>query len=96
MSKELYNSLENDIHIWAKLRNREVSGASLGEMWSLFHFVMRDRMNDDNHPAYIQGHWTRGVPFWGGEGNEKWLDQFYRAEDLNDDHIATALRKMSK
>lgn len=96
MSNKLYESLKTDIHIWAGLKGREVKGASLGEMWNLFHFALRDRMNDDNHPAYATGQWTRGVPFWGGEGNEKWLDQFYRVEGLNDDHIATALRKMSK
>ena len=70
MSKALYESLESDINTLAELRGRSVKGASLGEMWNLFHFVMRDRMNDDNHPAFKSGQWTRGVPFWGGEGNE--------------------------
>ena len=103
MSKELYAELKTDIEAWAGLRGRDVKGASLGEMWSLFYFVMRDRNNDDSHPAFVSGQWTRGVPFWSrnGEnkamqGNDTWLNRFYAEEDLNDSHIATALRKIAK
>ena len=102
MSKTLFAELTDDIKTWAKVRDRDVSGASLGEMWSLFHFVMRDRMNDDNHPAYVSGTWTRVLPFWSrnGEtkamqGNNHWLNRFYDEENLNDDHIATALKRIA-
>ena len=103
MSDSLYKELKADIQVWAKLRDRDIKGASLGEMWNLFHFVMRDRNNDDSHPAFTTRQWTRGVPFWSrnGEnkamqGNDTWLNRFYAEEDLNDSHIATALRKIAK
>lgn len=103
MSKQLYDELKVDIETCARLRSRQVKNASLGEMWNLFHFVMRDRNNDDNHPAYVSGQWTRLVPFWSrnGEtknmqGNDTWLNRFYAEEKLNDAHIATALRKITK
>lgn len=103
MSNKLYNELKIDIEVWAKLRGRDIKEASLGEMWNLFHFVCRDRNNDDQHPAFLSGDWTRGVEFWSrnGElsnmqGNDNWLNRFYITENLNDDHIATALRSMTK
>lgn len=102
MPRPMYEELHDDINVWAALRGREVKGATLGEMWNLFHFVMRDRMNDDAHPGFATGQWTRGVPFWSrngetrdAQGNDNWLNRFYIEADLNDTHIATALKRMA-
>lgn len=80
---------------------------SVSAMWGLFHAVMFDRMQDDNHPAWRSngGNKVRVLPFWSRNGatsrdaqepNDHWLNRFYREEDLNDSHIETALKKIAK
>ena len=62
------------------------------DLWRLFHKIMRDRQYDDTHPGFAQGLWVRVLPC----SDRFWLDRFYKDADLNDDHIATALRKIAR
>lgn len=105
MSPALYSDLQSDMIAVAK-RQREKGHLPefvQKDMWNLFHMVMFDRNNDDNHPSYSakEGRRVRVLPFWSrnGEskdmqGNDTWLNRFYNEEDLNDSHIETALKKI--
>lgn len=92
MSQELYDALAADIQevseVWSVELDEETPASSL---WHMFHQVMRDRSYDDEHPGFSQGQWTRILDYQ----DRFWLDRFYEAEDLNDSHILTALRKIA-
>ena len=93
MSKPLYDALAADLRtvaeVWSVDLDEETPPSSL---WHLFHGVMRDRSYDDTHPGFILKHWKRILP----HEDRFWLDRFYKDEDLNDDHIRTALRKIAR
>ena len=97
MPPELYASLRDDIIAHAEV-TPSLLARPLGPetpmvtLWILFHRVMRDRQFDDTHPAFAGGHWTRVLPY----SDRFWLDRFYKDADLNDDQIATALRKIAR
>ena len=96
MPKPLYDDLAADIRAVAAaepvLARPLGAETPMGTLWNLFHHVMRDRQYDDNHPGFMGGHWTRVLPY----ADRFWLDRFYKDADLNDDHIATALRKIAR
>lgn len=104
MSNALYEELKADMITLAKfhLSLGYTRRFSQSDMWKLFHIVCFDRMNDDSHPAFLNGR-TRILPYWSrnGEpiemrGNDHWLNRFYVEEDLNDSNIHTALNKIYK
>lgn len=105
MSLALFQDLENDVK--ALMQEYRESGYhpafTDSDMWGMFHTIMFDRMNDDNHPAFTTGNRKRKFPFWSrnGEtrdmqGNDHWLNRFYKEEDLDDSHIRTALMRIRK
>lgn len=92
MPRALYDDLAADIRAVAAARHETLDPSKPGALWNLFHQVMRDRQYDDEHPGFTQGLWTRALPY----ADRFWLDRFYKDADLNDDHIATALRKIAR
>ena len=98
ISATLFADLKADCD--AMVQHHGVTVETMGNAWEVFHAIQYDRMNDDSHPAFQNGR-NRVLPFWSrnGEsrdmqGNDHWLNRFYNDENLNDDHIATALRKI--
>lgn len=60
----------------------------MGVLWQLFHMAYDNLQYEDTHPFFQQGRWTRVYPY---------TPSFKLYENgLNDDHIATALRSISK
>ena len=93
MSDKLYDALATDIRIVAARFNTPLnSETSMDVLWTFFHKVLRDRSYDDEHPGFSEGYWERILDYQ----DRFWLDRFYKDEDLNDDHIATALRRIAK
>lgn len=88
MSKDLFTSLKADVTTVCEGRPESV--ATPADAWSVFKKVWMDRSYDDDHPGFRDGHWVRVLPYSG----RNHLDRFYGDEDLNDDHIATALRQI--
>lgn len=105
MPVALYQELEADVkaivaHIYKKPEQKE-RGIQKSDMWNIFHKIMFDRMNDNEHPAFTRNPDSRILPFWSknGEtrdmqGNDHWLNRFYKEADLNDSHIDTALKRI--
>lgn len=96
MSTALFCRLQNDC-----LRVCEVQGIApasvthIADAWRVFHKVCGDRTYDDTHPGFASGKWTRVLEKQDGH----YIDRFYRGsgeggEDLNDNHIETALRRI--
>lgn len=102
MSASLFSELKSDcLTIAAHADRGGFCVNNVSDAWQVFHAVCFDRMQDDSHPAFANNVRTRVLPFWSrnGEskdmqGNDHWLNRFYDEENLNDDHIATALRKI--
>lgn len=101
MSANLFNDLKNDCEMMVNF-GCENKPQTMKDMWKVFHSIMFERMNDDTHPAFANGR-PRILAFWSrnGEkkemqGNDHWLNRFYVEENLNDDHIETALKKIKK
>lgn len=104
MSIGLFNELENDVRAVLKSHRDKGDNTPLERkhMWLFFNTIMFDRMNDDSHPAFASANPRKRVlPFWSknGEtrdmqGNDHWLNRFYKDEDLNDSHITTALNRI--
>jgi len=91
MSDKLFNDLRRDMDTVLEAHNADVR--TIGDAWQTFHLIMRDRSYGDDHPGYRQGKWNRVLPRTEPDGRN-WIDRFYRDEDLTDDHIMTAFRKM--
>jgi len=56
--------------------------------WGLFHKACKDLQYSDDHPLFADGSWKRIFPYCQG-----WYDG---VENLNDAHIDTALRVITK
>lgn len=102
ISKQLYTELKTDMETMAQANGLSLGSLDIAGLWLCFNRVTFDRMNDDTHPSFLNGR-KRILPFWSrnGEskdiqGNNHWLNRFYEGEDLNDTHIATALKKIAK
>lgn len=94
MSPTLFASLEADcVTICETLDMQPANFYEAGTVWDIFHKIMRDRTYSNDHPGYVSGKWTRALPQTFESGNS-FLDQFYKVEDLDDSHIATALRRI--
>jgi len=57
-------------------------------LWQLFHIACRNLQYDDSHPGFAGNHWTRVV-----EHDSTFM--MYPV-GINDDHWATALKKIGK
>jgi hypothetical protein len=92
-----YNTLLEAIRVFVDknggletIRSKYIS-AGLSEKrmrWDLFWVVMRNITQDDTHPYYLNGQWTRFYPYQ--------ADFNIYADGVNDDHIDTALRKICR
>lgn len=97
MSRNLFLQLRADCARVADYEGKSLEWyTTMRAAWDTFHRINRDRSYDDTHPGYVQGVWTRVLVCNRAPGNP-WIDQFYKrpdegGEDLNDDHIETALR----
>lgn len=60
----------------------------MGVMWQLFEYASHNIQYDDNHPGFATGQWPRVYPTVPGFN--------LYSGGLNDDHIDTALKSISK
>ncbi len=70
------------------LATAEGGKTGLLTMHSLLAIVSRNRAYTDSHPGFTSGQWKRFLPYDGRDFC------FYYSEDCNDDHVATALRRI--
>lgn len=93
MQKEKYDILKNNFKIMLEHYGHIVIKTHIDTfginraLWSIFYELMRDMRNDDNHPHFKNGRWTRIVPY---------MDDFDLLDGLNDEHINTALKQIGK
>lgn len=93
MSPEIFEAMKADILSVAKALQIDIKSADGGStglktMWELLHKVSQDRAFDDSHPAFQSGAWKRVLPC------DKRNYCFYYADDCDDSHVETALRKI--
>lgn len=65
---------------------------AMAMLWYLYHRAAEQLQYDDSHPFYVAGHWDRIVPHV--DGWRSYVDE--NGQTLNDDHIATALRRIGR
>lgn len=92
MSPTLFASLKVDINAVFVHHGVDFTILSKEDVRVAFYKVMFDRQNDNDHPAFQKGR----KRILSHMSEKRWLDQFYKDENLNDEHINTALRKILK
>jgi len=61
---------------------------SMGDLWNVYHHVVRQFLYDDSHPGFAKHHWQRLLPF---------MPNYNQYEGgLNDNHLETAIRRIAK
>jgi len=90
MSSDDYESLKRDIYTIVDKTGAKPK--SVADVWKLAWIVWQNRQYDDNHPGFRDGHWERLLPFIDRKAG---VNKFYDA-GMNDDHIATAIRRIWK
>ena len=100
MSGELFTMMKSDCEtICQALGTSAKAINNIPDAWSVFHKAVFQRGMSDNHPHFKNGG-TRFLPFdQEGEDDPRingnpYLGRFYELEDLNDDHIRTALKRV--
>ena len=100
MSNQLFEMLKSDCEVVCSaydLLTEDIK--TKAGAWDVFHAVCFQRNMSDKHPHFKNGG-TRYLPFdQEGEDNPNinggpYLGRFYEVEDLNDSHIATALKRI--
>lgn len=97
MSKPLFDRLKSDCE--AVVKHYGVTLESIknySDIWAVFRTVCRHRSYDDRHYIFTDlGHQRILEPTHVFQTHgKKYLDLFYKDEDLNDSHIETALKKI--
>ena len=100
MSKELFEMMQADCMVVCKALGTSTKAINnVPDAWSVFHKVVFQRGMSDKHPHFKNGG-VRFLPFDQEaeddpriKGNP-YLGRFYELENLNDDHIRTALKRV--
>jgi len=99
ISPALYNMLKNDCEAVCSAYDLDTASIkSRADAWNIFRGVCFHRNSDDTHPSFQNG--NRILPFdQEASDNPKingapYLGRFYELEDLNDNHIKTALKRI--
>lgn len=94
MSASTFNQLKADCKAVVAARSIDTSAMNSADAWAIFNFVWFERTYDDIHPSFTTNPDRVRVLDKIGDDDYRHLDLFYRTEDLNDDHIRTALKKI--
>jgi len=94
MSPKLFAALKADFAVMRSFVPFDPSRNELSNAFTVFNAIMFQRQNDDIHPAFTSGRVKRILSPHIKQDGFSWLDQFYVQEDLNDDHIRTAIKKI--
>ncbi len=77
-------------HYGIDIQTADHGSSGLKLMHSALAIARRNRSHDDSHPLFMDGSWTRILPFDGSDYCE------YYANGCNDSHLTTLLSKIKQ